>query len=115
MDIEKIIKISRKSQDVHAAMFLELLGKFPEDILRLIETIDTFNTLAGRYEVDVGSLIGQSIKIDRERAKKIWSLTKQGHKVEAIKDLRLATNLGLKEAKDIVNNFYDLVKEYGIE
>lgn len=34
--------------------------------------------------------------------RKVRDLIRRGHKIEAIKDVRYATNLGLKEAKDFV-------------
>lgn len=42
-------------------------------------------------------------------AQDIWSLVKENTKIEAIKELRVATTLGLKEAKDVI----DMAVSYG--
>lgn len=50
-----------------------------------------------------------SCKISANKYAEIKSLSNGGYKIEAIKTLREATGIGLKEAKDIVEALYEPV------
>lgn len=42
------------------------------------------------------------VRLPPDVERRVRDLIQRGHKIEAIKDVRYATNLGLKEAKDLV-------------
>jgi len=58
---------------------------------------------------DFHSFVGYDV-ISRSTITAIMSYAKSGHKLQAVKELKDATGLGLKESKDVIDRVFDLIK-----
>jgi ribosomal protein L7/L12 len=58
---------------------------------------------------DFHSITGHH-KLSRSTITSIMSYAKSGHKLQAVKELKDASGLGLKESKDVIDRVFDLIK-----
>lgn len=85
----------------------KLIKTFPEEILSLYSQLQVYHTLTAKnrtyYVLDsCGEKIGS--KISNNSLDVVRGYMKAGEKIEAIKALRTVSGVGLKEAKDAVEN-----------
>lgn len=106
------IKLSRQAQDV----LKTIEGMSVLELSNLVKTLeDKFGVSASMPVVAAQGLAGaQALGATAEEEKTIFTaeLTKFGaNKIQVIKEIRTITNLGLKEAKDLVDSCPKPIKE----
>lgn len=120
--IKLALKLGGMDTQALGIMFRKLLSEFPEDTLDLASKvmvisalrgevdndnvrqleINDVNTLARQSGVDTRLWLDMAARINRMELLAVHQMANTNRKVEAIKQLRSITGLGLKEAKDLV-------------
>lgn len=125
-DRAEVIKLALKlgGMDTQALgiMFRKLMSEFPEETLDLASKVMVIDALRGEFGndnvkrleindvttlarhsgVDATLWLDMAFRINRQELLEVYRQVNTNRKVEAIKQMRSITGLGLKEAKDLV-------------